>query len=561
MRVPRDMKTLAPWAMDIIEKCRSSASARAALARTYRTWRFSGSPDGSMAILNRLGHHIDRLASYLFSPNDLRFHMDFTHNYEKNILDQAEVAARVLTREFERRDIDMAFGEGVDLALTYGCCILKVINTHDGITCKLVMPWQFGVYREGKTDLNEQEAMVETNLVTPHDMWRRISHLPDAEKLFKKAVSYAKKRSGGEETENFFHQVLLAGSPPIVQTDPPFTTQPGGLAQVQANPMGAIMAPEVAQDLICVHELWVRDDETEDWTTIQIAEPDIVIAPRFKAKNMFVPEEIPYGVVRPNGMSGYFFGRSELSDMLKLQHLLRDRLEDIKRLMSLQYDRLLAFSGGSGITDEAYDQFRTAGYINLESGAKVEDLTPELPKEAFQDIHEILKMIDEVSGFQNILSGQGEPGVRAGNHAETLLKTASPRLRDRALLVERQCADLAHKVVEALRAKDDTEYWTKDGKGFLLAQIPEDYRVLVDSHSSSPIYEEDHKQIAEFLAKLGVIDGESLLDLLSVPMRDILKVRYADMQKKKAEQQEKMKEEIIQHPEIAKALMGGGKKK
>jgi hypothetical protein len=545
--------------MDIIERCRASASARAALARTYRTWRYSGSPDGSQAILNRLNHHIDRLASYLFSPNDLRFHMDFTHNYPKEILDKAEVAARVLTREFERRDIDIQYGEGVDLALTYGSCIPKVLSTHDGITCKMVMPWQFGVYREDKTDFADQEAVVESNLITPHDFWRRVSHLEGAEKLYKRAKAYAKRKTGGEESDNFFHQVLLAGSPPIVQTDPPFITQPGGLVEVQANPMGAIMAPEVAQELITIHEAWIRDDATDDWTTIQIGEPDILIAPRFRAKNMFVPEILPYGIIRPNTMPGYFFGRSELSDMLKLQHLLRDRLEDIKRLMALQYDRLLAFSGGSGITDEAYDQFRSAGYINLESGAKVEDLTPELPKEAFADVHEILKMLDEVSGFQNILSGQGEPGVRAGNHAETLLRTAGPRLRDRALLVERQCADLAHKVFEALKAKDNTEYSTAEDQGFTLAQLPEDFRILVDSHSSSPVYEQDHKDLAAFLAKAGAIDGESLLDLLPVPMRDILKVRYRDMKKKQAEEMEKEKQEIIQHPELAK--MFGGKKK
>ncbi len=529
---------------------------RANQASVYRTWRYSGSPDGAPAILNRLDHHIDRLASYLFSPNDLRFHMDFTHNYEKPILDQAEVAARVLTREFERRDIDMAFSEGVDLALMYGCVIPKVINTHDGISCKLVMPWQFGVYREDRTDLNEQEAVTETNVITKHDLWRRISHLPDAEALFKRATSYAKKRAGGEVAESFFHQVLLAGSPPIVQTDPTLPAQPGGLVNVQSNPMGAIMSPEMMQDLIVVHEMYVRNDETDDWSTIQLAEPDIIIAPRFKAKNMFVPEELPYGIIRPNRMSNYFFGVSEMHGMLKLQHLLKDRLEDIKRLMSLQYDRLIAFIGVSGMLDEMYDQFREQGWIALEAGAKVEDLTPELPKEAFADIHEILKMIDEVSGFQNILSGQGEPGVRAGNHAETLLRTASPRLRDRALLTERQCADLAHKVFECMRTKDNTEYWTKDGKGFTLAQIMEDYRVLVDSHSSSPIYEEDHKQIAEFLLKGGVIDGESVLDLLPVPMRDILKIRYADMIRQKSEEREKAKEEIIQHPELAKVLAG-----
>ena len=563
MRLPGSKKKLAPWAKDIIDRCRASADLRAQSARTFRTWRYAGSPDGAQAILNRLGHHIDRLASYLFSPNDLRYHMDFTHEYGKEVLDKAEVAARVLTREVERRDIDMTFGEGVDLALTYGSCIAKVLSTHDGTSCRLVMPWQFGVYREDITTLNDQEAMVETNVITKHDLWRRIAHLPDAESMFKRATSYAKKRVGAEESESFFHQVLLAGSPPLVQTDLTLPAQPGGMVNVNSVGMGAVITPEMMDDLIVVHEMFVKNDATEDWTTVQMADPDIVIAPIFKAKNMFVPEELPYSIIRPNNMTNYFFGISEMAGMLKLQHLLKDRLEDIKRLMSLQYDRMLAFKGGSNMTEELYDQFRQAGWVNLEAGADVEDLTPELPKEAFADIHEILKMMDEVSGFQNILSGQGEPGVRAGNHAETLLKTASPRLRDRALLVERQNADLAHKVFECMRTKDNTQYWTspdhEEGTEFMLSQIPEDYRIMVDSHSSSPIYQEDHKQIAEVLAKLGVIDGESLLDLLPVPMRDILKIRYRDMQAKKEQKQEEAKAEIIQHPELAKAL--GGKKK
>ena len=47
----------------------------------------------------------------------------------------------------------------------------------------------------------------------------------------------------------------------------------------------------------------------------------------------------------------------------------------------------------------------------------------------------IIRMFEMIGGFDNILSGRGESGVRAGVHANTMLKTASPRLRDRSLLV------------------------------------------------------------------------------------------------------------------------------
>ncbi len=484
--------------------------------------------------------------------------MDFTHSYPKEILDKAEVAARVLTREFERRDIDIQFGEGVDLALTYGAAIPKLLNTHEGVSCRMVLPWQFAVYREDKNDFADQEAVVETNLITPFDFWRRVSHLPNAIQLFKKARSHARRNSSSDNADTFFHQVLIAGSAPAVQSSPPFVQQPGGVVQTGGDASSAMIAPEVAEELIAFHELWVRDDERDDYTTIQIAEPDILIAPRHRKKNMFVPDYLPYGLIQPNRMNGYFWGRSEITDLQKLQHLLRDRLEDIKKLMSLQYDRRYAFMGGSGMTDEDYDSMLEAGYFNLESGAKVEDITPDMPKEAFADIHEILKMIDEVSGFQNILSGQGEPGVRAGNHAETLLRTASPRLRDRALMVERQCADLADKAFELMCAKEAKAYWTREGEEFLLAQLPDDRRIMVDSHSSSPIYEDNHQQIAFALAKLQMIGGEDLIDLLPLPRRDLLKEHLRQFQENRAREQQELLQSVPP-AERLKAIQGGKK--
>jgi len=554
MILPDQPAKLAVWAKARIDDCRVSAATRAQNARNLKTWRYTGSPDGNTAIVNRLDFHIDRMADMIFSPIDLRFHIDFTHIYPKTILDQAETASRALTREIERRDIDMQIQQGVNVALEQGACILKVMHEHGGISGNLVMPWQFGVYQENIADLGKQEAVCETSFITTSDLWRRISHRADRVDIMRRAMAYAKKQAGSDESQSYFHQVLLSGTSPLVQTDQPFTSQPGGLVQVQSDPTGAELSPDVMAEMLMFHELWVRDDDTEDYTTIQIVEPDILIAPRFLKKNLFVPEVLPYTLLQCNRLPNYVWGRSEIVDLQKLQLLLRDRMEDIKKLMSLQYDRFLAITGTSTMTDELYDTAREAGFMNLEPGSGVEDLTPPMPAEAFADIKQITEFMDEISGFNNVLSGQGEPGVRAGNHAQMLMKTASPSMRNKALIIERQVADIGDKVFKAKAAKEAEAYWTgdvmKEGNEFLLAQLPDDYRVTVDSHSSSPIYEDDYLQMAALAAKLQVVGGEDIIDLLPLPRRDLLKAHLAE--KKRAEAAL-----IQQHPELLTKGHGG----
>lgn len=552
MILPGSTEKFVPWCLEIIERCRASAHSRAAQARYLKTLRYTGSDNGEAALLNRMNYQIERTASYLYSPTNLSFHGDFEHTYGKQVLEQAEIASRVLTRQFERRDIDIQFGEGVDTALTYGACIPKLVTSHGGITCNLINPWQIGVYREDKNDLSSQEAIVETNYITPYDLWRRISHLPNAIGLFNRARSYAKKNATNGEENTYLHQILLSGSSPIIQAQG-MAPQPGGIVQTGMNYTGGVqLDPAVLDELIAFHELWVIDDERGDYTTIQIAEPDILIAPRLRRRNMFVDEYLPYGLIQPNRMAGNIWGRPELADLVKLQYLLRDRMEDIKKLMGLQYDRLFAFMGSSGMNDEQYDQFREAGWLSLEPGSDVKDLTPKVPEKAFEDIQQIMTFMDEVAGFSNVLSGQGEPGVRAGNHAQMLLRTASPHLRDRALLVERQCADLGDKVFQALAAKYATTYQTSDGQDFLLSQLPDDLRWMVDSHSSSPIYEEDHMNVAAFLSKSGIIDGESTIDLMPLQRKDMLKQRFREKEAAKAQL-------LKEHPELLQQQGKGGR--
>jgi hypothetical protein len=547
MRIPTKDKLYRNWMTDLTATCRVTAGQRASEARELRAWRMFGSDDEEPAIYNFLGTHIDRLASSLFSPAELRFYLEYESRHSKADLQKAGIAARVVTREFERRDVDMSFAFAVEEALAHGACFPKVSWGYGGTVCRLVMPWQFGVYNEAENDLGMQEAVCETYYITAESLWRRISHLPNADAIYKRAMTHVSKENVAEDDLPTFVRATLSGTAPGIQTDQPYTSQPGGMVQ-GASP-ATLHVPQIRIPMLKAHELYVVNDETQDYTTIQFVEPDIILTRPDKPRNLFVPGCLPYGMVQPNRQQGYFWGTSELGPLLKLQYLVGERLSDIRRIMSLQYDRLLAFTGFSGMNDELYDQFRNAGWIaNENPSAKVEDLTPKLPENAFQEVQSLIKYMEQTSGFSNILSGEGEPGVRAGNHAQTLLRTASPRLRDRALVVERQCADLGDKVFQMLAAKRARAYWLdpedNGASDFLLEHIVDkDYRLTVDSHSSSPIYQQDHAQLAAFLLKAGVIDGESTLEMLPVPMRDTLIERYLDAQKKKAEFAQ-------QHPEI-----------
>src|SRR5215469_6664634 len=129
--------------------------------------------------------------------------------------------------------------------------------------------------------------------------------------------------------------------------------------------------------------------------------------------------------------------------------------------------------------------------------------------EAIPLIGEILYLMDRISGFPGVMSGEGQPGVRAGSHAETLMKTGSTRLRDRSLAVERQCGAAGDESLALAQAKDDSVWWSNEddeSTHFKLTDLPEDRRIVVDSHSSSPIYQDDHVQLVAFGLTHGILD-------------------------------------------------------
>ncbi len=494
--------------------------------------------------------------------------------YPREFNERAKVVAQVLTDQWDRTDTDLMFGQGVFEALKYGACFLKQWPQVEGeeetptYYQKLVMPWQFGVYNEAETDLDRQYAMCETNQLTMPEVWRRICHLPGANDLFKRIEGQSATGQSMSDPQSFFHQVLSASQLSTSATSAS-ATAPGGILQIGQDPNYSIMGPQVAAPTVRAHEIWVQDGK--DYTTIQLIEPDIIIAPQYNKANLLIKDsgKHPYDLIQPNQMTNWLWGRSELVDLAEPQSLLSTWCDDARRLMGVQIDKFLGFIGESGMTDELYGQARFSGFVNMTQGSTIQDLTPKVPPELLPMIKWMIETINQLGSFPPIMQGQGEGGVRAGVHADTLLKTASPTLRDRSLLVERQCAKTADKTLCIMEAKDSSFYWTKadsvkdtEETKFLLSSLPADWRVTIDSHSSSPIFADENSQMIWAGFKSGVVDDEYVIDTQPFPNKEMAKQSARERKREKAAYMQKLEKD---HPEIFEKLalkeVGGGKKK
>src|SRR5262245_11827596 len=125
LTVPTKEADLVGFAAELIEICRVSVHIRAAYYRLLNATAETGRYDGSKALLNLLNRHLLRTAAHLFSPVELKFALDFERPVPKDFMSKGKMAAKTLTRLWERNGTDVLFGRGVFESLKYGAVLLK----------------------------------------------------------------------------------------------------------------------------------------------------------------------------------------------------------------------------------------------------------------------------------------------------------------------------------------------------------------------------------------------------------------------------------------------------
>jgi hypothetical protein len=539
LTIPNSQLDLAQFAQEMVDECMGSSSDRGMIYTRATQYYYLGSYDVRACIFNKTKGFIDRLAGFLMQPTDVRFNIVFDRTEPNDVLERARVVAEKLSADFKQSDSDVIFADAVTWSLINGCQLIKALPKDQSFHLAPVHPQNFGVLSESILSLDEQEAFCHVTFPTVtrlKSMLLECNH-PRAEEIINRVLE-ARQHEKDEEEPTYLHQMVVGGLQPLGNTG----DAPSAAGIVQVFPVPTPWRPQRRfSPTVRFCELWVQDPDREnDWTTIQLIYPDIIIEGDYTRRNLSrIPGKHPFIKVQPSPTPGYFWGRSYIADVQMLQDVLNKRLRDLKVLWDRNVAAPKILSGFSSVTEEQYYKIITeGGFINDPNpNAKSAPLAEQVPPNATEEIEFILKLFDEAGGFSSIMGGQGEPGVRAGVHAQTLVRTSSPHLIDQASCIERQLAETGYLCVRLMQAMDPTVYETDDGIEFHLIDLPGAHlQVQVDSHSASPAFAEDNRQTAIALARAGAIDSEDLIHMLHPPGAELLLARLRERQKRQSEQ-------------------------
>ena len=594
MRLPK--RGIGGWASEIIEACSASRTDRIARGAAFRNLYLTGDENGDPSIYNKSFTYIDTLSSMLYSPVELRFMIEAYGTPTLTDRAKFKAAAAEVHQRMRRSNLDTVIGDAVKWSLVKGKTFIKTLWGAEGLEPYIVQPEMMGVLREDVDTLDRQEAFFHSTYLTRYQFNRLIENHPDAKELAAKAAKYISPGKGQDAPDNEGQngrQVILGGLYPYqTQGSVPSTQKARGVVDWMSGPK-PIFAADVLAKLIRLDELWVWNDDTDDWTTIQIVGPDCVIEGKDRHRNVFADAintsgkatadqnplkgSHPFTEFCANRLEGYFWGRSELSNIALLQKNMNVRVTGINQLLRLQEKPPRAITGSASVNQNAYAKFNKPGGFLVDSGPnmKIETLAPQIPAGLYDSLHESEAMMDQMAGLSPVLQGRGEAGVRAGGHAETLIRTSSPRFKDRALLIEREVEELGGLVLNLCKAHVATKIvgWVMPGDDtietavqsdpdvlpppvksmkpveFLMAQLPPDAKVMVDSHSASPAFSQETRELQFALAKVGAVNAEYLLQHSDAPGRDSA---LADLERKQISEAEF----AAKHPELAVKAAG-----
>ena len=558
LRIPD--QDLEIWLKELTDECMASAEERGMVYQRATQYYYTGSCDARAAIYNKIKPFIDKLAGFLMQPTDVRFAMIYDANESESVLERAQLVSDKLTADYRNSDSDVVFAEAVVWALINGTQILKHNPIEDGFAVSAVHPQQFGVLSETTLSLDEQEAFCHVSYPTITRLRSVLFDHPKKDEIMRRIETVPAQKD--EEQASYFHQMVVGGLNPLgdyAGAKP--AAEAAGIVNVFPAPVpwrpNRRLTPTVKH---C--ELWIKDrDRDGDYTTIQMIYPDIIIEGDKTRRNLSkIPGRHSFVKVQGQTTPGYFWGRTTIADVQMLQDVLNKRMRDLKVMWDRNVNAPQVFSGFTSITEEQYYKIISeGGFINDPNpNAKAQKLTEPPPPEYLAEMQFLFQLFDEAAGFTPVMSGQGEPGVRAGVHAQTLVRTSTPRLIDQAARIERQLAESGYLAYRLMQAMDPHIYVTGDSKiEFSLKTMPDDFQIQVDSHSASPAFAEDNKQTAIALARAGAIDAEDLIHLLHPPGAELLLSRLRQRQKKQAEAAQQEKTE-----ELMKGVLGfpGGKK-
>ena len=512
--------------LDIINKCMVSKEERRGDYTTLRAYYlFGAGPESPPAYFNKIHPHLDQLTSFLYSAETTRFSIALGASVPTAEHKKTPSLTQALNDEWLNSNADQVFSTALTWSLVYNTSFVKLVYKN-GIHPYMIEPSAIGVLREDTPYTDRQEAIVQTYYITKSELYARLYSHPKRDSIVARLATGTKVSES--DIPEAVNRIVMSQTNPTIY----------GNVNMDLYGMNRNKA-RVAEDTVEMTELWVWNDDTEDYQVVTMAAPNIIVYDRPGA-SLFLKGECPFVQICPNPLYDYFWGASEVQQLLLLQELRNTRMTEILDLLSKQVNPPTSLTGFTGILDEKNFALNRAGGLLASDmpNAKAERLAPSMPPDLFEVIHEIDAMFSEVSGISNVLSGRGESGVRSQGHASQLARLGSSRAKKRALIVEDSLEKVATLYLKLMQSYDDTHFRDTEDVPFIAEQFTKDFVVKVDAHSNSPIFTEDLKTLAFNLFKAQAIDKESLLDLLEPPMKQLLKDKLKRKEKEGGDQKQ-----------------------
>jgi len=524
MRIPTNPEDREFFYLDLINKCEVSKSERQADYGSLRSYfLFGAGPEESPAPFNKIGSHIDQLGSFLYSAETTRFNIALGSGVDELQHRYVPALTQALHDEWNNSNADQVFATALTWSLVFNSTFIKLIPYRNSINPYLVDPATIGVLREDIPYTDRQQAFTQEYYMTKPDLYARLYKHPKRDQIVDRIA-----------TGQYSPSQIPDGIDRIVMSQ----TNPTLYGTVNLDLYGFNrMKARIAMDTVKMIELYVWNDEIDDYQVVTRAEPDVLIYDR-PNESLFLKGELPFIQVCPNPQYDYFWGQSEVSKLINLQQMRNRRMTEILDLLQKQVNPPTAMTGFSGIYDEKnFALNRAGGLIATDMpNAKVERLAPNIPQDLYSQLREIDSMFEETSGIQSVLQGKGEQGVRSAGHASQLARLGSSRAKKKAMVVEDSLEKMATLYLKLMQTYEPSVLKDTEDKKFIPSQFTKDYVVKVDAHSNSPIFMEDLRSLAFNLFKAQAIDKESLIDLLDPPMKQLLKERLRKMESKAAAQ-------------------------
>jgi hypothetical protein len=525
----------------LVRECTASRMDRFNLYQTFRNYYLFGSETSKGAPYNKIKSTVETLSSFIYSPDTMRFSLHLGTEASADEVHKAVPLAREVSEQWRISKTHILFGLGLRWSMVFGLMLMKLMWSEKKVRSYLVEPHQFGVLREDVMALEDQEAFTHHYTMTKSALEKNLEGNPRKESIMKRvgqatAESLPQLSSGlsrlliGTPVGNVQGSLAIPGS---------MNSYTSGVGQGQSYEY----APKVEAELLDFCDLYVWDDDIQDYQVITRASPDVIIYDRPSNWMGHVQGVSPFITIRPAfNLYDYFWGDSFVGNLTWLQDWRTERILQVRKLVTKQFDPPMSMTGGVGISEEKFLAFGAPGgrlSMSMPQG-KVDIHEPTLPGDVFAEISQIDSMFDDQAGLGHVLQGKGETGVRSKGQADLMARLGSSRPKERAIAAEESAEEAAGNILRLVQDHSDQRFQcsvpgSKEPITFIAEQFTHDYEVKVDGHSSSPIFIEDRKHDAVTLLEAHAIDRETLLDMFDPPNLQDLKERLKVLQQQEAE--------------------------